>query len=935
MRRLIALRGLNRSFSTQRVLRNVSIDFPKNGLFAILGDSGSGKSTLLNIISMLDVGYGGECRIMGKESKALSEQERLGFRLQNIGYVFQGFNLLELESALSNVLLPLDAVSLEENHFKKGRAKKLLSYVGLKGKENQAVNTLSGGEKQRVAIARALVNDPPIILADEPTGALDENNASSVMALLKSIAKKRLVIIVSHDESLMKEYAEHIIHIKDGEANESENEAMADTRELGKPLPVGKRKRSSALSIRFLFGHALRLMKQKKFRSMVSISAISIGLTGLGMSIYSATSIGEEIEGAFSSLVPENSILMSPIQPSSNPISNPYTAPYESVLEIATDYPEAVLDYGVTYLADFENIFADANECYTYKGYRRIEIPSFTARTLSECRWLDQYPEISLYPSRPTVLEEDSIVLGLPYSQMFSLCYGLSILRNYETLGNYIASIGLKVYFSFAHYEWGYEDEQLFNVAAITPSEVPTIYHYDHRWNEHLFEEKMRFPFTDSDNIPITAPWTLNKTYYLYAKTTPKELIAALRRDERYNSFVFERDDYVYSRIHCPYGEACHSNRVYAYICDKETIPYTLVQEMASSHQGISSMVLTTTGSYYSAGTGLLNGFAQKTFFSDDYGELDLVIDAYSNLPQSEADSDFELPEGCYDGHYLKSAGGGIGLSAEFSNLISGREPDGIEEICLSESLANEWGYPEEISVAASISESIQGDRFIRNFRKAKLKVVGVIAGDDPCLHAVSDWNIDFFRDVLGMSSFLLEPTGAIFTLKDKGQVDEAISLLARKYPDYSFVSPTEALASTLSETMDYVSAVLTSFSLVALSISALLFALVMMLSLYENKGEAHLLFVLGIKRKDIALSYFAQALCYAGSALLISSTSIAFLEYGIHLAIGESFASSGGFLFSFTPLLAMAGFALVLSLLAGLGVYEYVKRADLGKKTY
>jgi putative ABC transport system permease protein len=213
---VISLTHLNRHFGRQQVLHDVDVDFPATGLIGLVGASGSGKSTLLNIMSGLDSHYEGSAKVYGREWKKMSEAERSSFRLKHIGYVFQSFNLLELETVLSNVLVPLDALSNASTRLKKRKAFDYLSFVGLKGKAQQRLSHLSGGEKQRVCFARALVSDPDILLCDEPTGALDEKNAILIFELLKAIAKTKLVIVVSHDRKLVEHYAAFILSISDG-----------------------------------------------------------------------------------------------------------------------------------------------------------------------------------------------------------------------------------------------------------------------------------------------------------------------------------------------------------------------------------------------------------------------------------------------------------------------------------------------------------------------------------------------------------------------------------------------------------------------------------------------------------------------------------------------------------------------------------------------
>lgn len=197
----------------QNALNNVSISFPNNGLIAILGDSGSGKTTLLNCIGGIE-SFKGTIKTnnfsFSKENNHLNE-----FRKKNIGYVFQDFCLLETMTVYENLQLTIDiANNNEENDLEK--IKTVLSFVGMEKYLNRKINTLSGGQQQRIGIARAIINDAKIILADEPTGHLDDKNTHQIMELFKKISKKALVILVTHEKSIAKKYANRIIELIDG-----------------------------------------------------------------------------------------------------------------------------------------------------------------------------------------------------------------------------------------------------------------------------------------------------------------------------------------------------------------------------------------------------------------------------------------------------------------------------------------------------------------------------------------------------------------------------------------------------------------------------------------------------------------------------------------------------------------------------------------------
>ena len=196
-------------------LRGVSMNVNEGEFVAIVGKSGSGKSTLMHLIGLLDTPTAGEVLVKGKSVTQYSEKELARIRNSEIGFVFQSFNLLKRTSALENVMLPLKYSTVPKNKWKE-RAIELLNLVELGDRLNNKSNELSGGQKQRVAIARALVNDPAIILADEPTGNLDSKTGEEIIGLFKKLNKQgKTIILVTHDGDLAKTAKKQII-LRDG-----------------------------------------------------------------------------------------------------------------------------------------------------------------------------------------------------------------------------------------------------------------------------------------------------------------------------------------------------------------------------------------------------------------------------------------------------------------------------------------------------------------------------------------------------------------------------------------------------------------------------------------------------------------------------------------------------------------------------------------------
>ncbi|MCQ2494751.1 MAG: ABC transporter ATP-binding protein/permease, partial [Lachnospiraceae bacterium] len=303
-------------------LKGVDIKFRRSEFVSILGPSGCGKTTLLNIIGGLDQYTDGDLIINGRSTKDYKDRDWDTYRNNSIGFVFQSYNLIPHQTVLQNVelALTLSGVSKKE---RKERAKEALEKVGLGNQLNKRPAQMSGGQMQRVAIARALVNNPDIILADEPTGALDTETSVQVMDILKEISKDRLIIMVTHNPELAEQYSSRIIRILDGELKGDSNpmtaeqvkaEAELDKKEIAER--GGKRIKKPSMSVMTSFGLSLRNLFTKKGRTILTAFAGSIGIIGVALILSISTGLNSYIEN-----VEEETLTSYPIQLESQTMS--------------------------------------------------------------------------------------------------------------------------------------------------------------------------------------------------------------------------------------------------------------------------------------------------------------------------------------------------------------------------------------------------------------------------------------------------------------------------------------------------------------------------------------------------------------------------------------------------------------------------------------
>ncbi len=365
--------------NTVAALRGVTLDFRENEFVSILGPSGCGKTTLLNIIGGLDGYTSGDLIIGGKSTKNFNDADWDAYRNHKIGFVFQSYNLIPHQTVLANVelALTLSGVSREERHR---RAKEALESVGLGDQLHKKPSQMSGGQMQRVAIARALVNDPDILLADEPTGALDSETSIQVMEILKKISEKKLIIMVTHNPDIAETYSTRIIKLLDGKVV---SDSKPYTTEEQEPENK-KRDKTKSMSFFTAMGLSLNNLMTKKGRTFLTAFAGSIGIIGIALILSISNGITLYIND-----VEENTLSSYPIMIESQTID--MTSMMESFMgqQVAESQHEPNRVYSSDVMGDMLSVMLSevtVNDLTSFKSYLDDEANGF-AELVSDIKY--------------------------------------------------------------------------------------------------------------------------------------------------------------------------------------------------------------------------------------------------------------------------------------------------------------------------------------------------------------------------------------------------------------------------------------------------------------------------------------------------------------------------------------------------------------------
>ncbi len=894
---MIELNNVSKKYNNRYVLKDVSLIFPRYGLVIINGPSGCGKTTLLNILSTL-LDFSGDISFDGKSYQSLSEDEKELIRSRKLGFLFQDYKLFESESVKSNIALAIDIVSGDKKSKKDKRIKDLLRLVGLTRKENQLVNNLSGGEKQRVALARAIANSPLILLADEPTGNLDEHNTKVVMDLIEKISASSLVIMVSHDLLLTEKYADQIIKMNDGEVTEIIYQNKKKHQEYLPVLNLSHKTKTRLLPFSFLFRHTMHTIKRRKWRTLFITFVTSFGLIGVGLASTLSNIISSNLYRSYSSILDDDRLILSnkDKEKSKDIITG---TEYDEALSLIEDYKEDIDYVGVYYANDFTKMF-DYDVAYIEKGSQIKPISGLTISDINEFGLINN--SLNVVPNKPTSLANDEFVLSAPFSIVNELCFELQIERTMSSFSKYIEHNDLYFTFLISNSNWSYEGSFSLKLKGFVLSNQILIYHTNPLWNEYILENKLTLPTTEYLNVNSLHPWDLKKAYYLNFKKSRDEFIKNHRFDFKYQNVDFEiLTSKYYPKLmlnvdvyECPRVLVINRTR-------KDYLPSFIGPFCKDGSKYIKSVTYGCSNAYAIYDRSLMVGFSKNSYLSSSEVSIYDVVDLLSYI-RYEDSQNIVLPNGTVEGHFSKSNISGFCFEPNY-HLITGRTPVNYHEIVVSTELLSKLNITEpknhSIYFSFPIKEKLLPNGYIsRDFKTIALKIVGVSSSAKLAIHHDESWSLLFFQCMLGVSTFDLNVENFALQI-DTAHEQEIINLLNRAFPQYEVYSPLKDVKNSVDEICGYIELILLIVSISSVIIASLILFICNYLHFLEVKKDIGLVRILGSKKSQSKKFIYFHSFIMTSFSLLLSIVELLIVSFVLSKSLASSLHINSIFIFN------------------------------------
>jgi|GEM_PF-573467 len=915
---MIEIKKLVKSYSNENDILHVPyFFFPSKGFVAIVGASGSGKTTLLNILAGLDNDYQGQVSINGHIIRKSNLDKCVALRLFTVGYLKQSDSLIESLTVKDNITLPLKYGHQVSKEMIKARTSTLLSFVGLKEQiMMKKVGKLSGGERQRVALVRALINNPAIILCDEPTGALSGCEKEAIYDLLTKLSRNRLVIMVTHDEKGAQAWCQEIITIVNGNLQIKSKSPPKKTK-MALPLLKLKARIQPKLDKTTINHYNKAFDKHRPFRGLIVRFILSFALLSFGLSFCLSDILYSKIKESLTNYLGENQIVVKSRQPIEL-ADHGYRQ--EEAKKLCFNFDKDI-EAGYAYIANWDIFFNTTNQVLIDTGGLVYYLPSFSFINFIEPLIHCEIDNAIVYPMAVELNEPEDIILGLPFSDYEAIkrALKLPLLSDYSYLGNYIVSNTLSIILRLANREWGYEDEHIFSVRGVFPSDVPRVVVNDIQWTQHFVEDKMGFPTYEYQSKSPTYPWDIPSQSFVYSQKAEK-LIAQAQKDSALAFTVF--DNSVANTFFSTLPDNARKHRIVLYRLRNKAFHRSDLDKMEKILSA--SGVLTNTGSYFADSGTPVFGFIDAFLISHDENSLRTIIDELSYLPTENKPTDYYFPQEVVGGSFINTSTTNLTFSSDLNNLLLGEKPKNLNEIALSPSLAKNFFVSESQALGQKIYLSyprivtnLESDYTLRNYEVITVKVSGIFDLPGNKVIHESDWSYRFFSEQIGISPLSLISDGAIISVPINKKIDPILSQLKKAFPDLIFSSPSRDFFLTLNSTLNVVSSILLVFALLSAIITIMLLFIISGISRLEEQKEKTILVHIGIKTTERLKIYRQRNYVLIMKSLFLSWGQFIFLSNGMTYFLAQYFHNQFCFTFNLKGLIAIASIAFLLFIIS------------------
>lgn len=898
---MIRVTNLSKRFNKQVIFSSLTFEINKYGLIGIVGPSGSGKSTLLNLIAGLDLDYEGKIYLFGQDIKKMSSKELDLLRYQRIGFVFQDYGLLKFHTVKEN---------LEMKNPTLDRYKEVVSKCGLLELVDKKVENLSGGEKQRVAIARAIINQPEILLCDEPTGALDNKSKVSIMKLLKNLSKSMLVIIVSHDIELLENFTKEKIEFCD-------NLVDVDIKKSRISLITKKKKTKNSLSLKFLFQYAIHHIKAKKYRTMIHVFVFSLALTLIGFSYLVTSSISMMIKDSMSSLINPNQITLKK-KMSEEPLLDLRSASEEQVEVIKDQYIDYISGIGTAYFANFEELFIDENYAELYSGNYKISFNELGARHISEYTFAHNIEQIKgLYPSNIKTLTSSQFIIKLRAKDIkrITSCLGLNELT-INGLSTYMENQSLRFCFYFANESFYYSDEILLECVGFVLSDDDQmgIIHTDDNFNKKLFEDEMRLPTSDDLTKIETYPYTLKKAITIRCRKNYAEtFFEKVNYDSRFINYdfnVLEKENFP---LLCSNKTFEEIGTFYITIHDRKRIHLSSINEIMKK-ENVKSFTLGNNASYIIQKESFIEGFIRPMFITN---HLDKMISFTDEVNKTEYDLSYvgvntllDNQDILYSSVFTSNSEEAIKYQTQHGEVNIGSNPTKYTELVLSTALAKRL-FP-NVEIEKIIYEDLylgylknvveKNGSYQNEIEIIKMKISGLISSDELTFYQDELWTMKFiiFNRIIPSYSFQIDQV--IFDMEGEEVNYQLLDKLNQKYPDFIFDSPLLEINKSIDEVIVIVEQILLIFGSFTIFGSFIMLSLICYLYTIETRRELGMMKAIGVNKNSIVLNYMIHSFALGGTSYLSNCITLICSQFFIGFFLKDYFGSEITFSFSIKP---------------------------------